>query len=90
MYKQAAGVVAREVAGEHLLIPLHQTGVNLQKVYLLNETAQAVWALLAQERELEDLARLLAEEYEAEEEELRGDVEALLAELVERGLVVEG
>lgn len=89
MYKQAAGVVAREVAGEHLLMPLHQTGVDLQKVYLLNETAQAVWELLAQARDLDALVAALAEEYEVDEEDLRKDVQELLDDLVQRGLVVQ-
>ncbi|MEN6304321.1 MAG: PqqD family protein [Armatimonadia bacterium] len=70
-------------------MPLHQTGVDLQKVYLLNETAQAVWELLAQARDLDALVAALAEEYEVDEEDLRKDVQELLDDLVQRGLVVQ-
>lgn len=89
MYAQTEGIVAREVAGEYLLIPIHQAGVDLQKVYLLNDTAQAVWRLLAEPRELDNLLTALAEEYAAGPEDLREDVQALLDDLVARGLVAQ-
>ena len=86
-YLRKPHVVAREIAGETLLVPVLQTGVNLQKVYLLNETSGAVWALLEESRSLDELVAALEEQYEAADEVMRGDVAAVLAEMAERKLI---
>ena len=89
MYTKVEKVVTRQIAGETLLIPITQAGADLQKVYLLNETAAAIWELLAQPRELEGLVAALQEQYEAPEEVLRTDTLETLEALIERGFVIE-
>jgi hypothetical protein len=88
MYRRADGVVTREIAGETLLIPITQAGVNLQKVYLLNETAAAIWGLLTSPDDVSGLVSALQERYEATDEVIRAGVVATLAELMERGFVL--
>lgn len=53
----------------------------------LSETAAAIVQLCDGARTVEQIVTTLAEEYEAEPEMLRGDVEACLDALVERGLL---
>ncbi len=87
IFRQAENVVARQIAGQFLLIPLHQTGVDVQKVYLLNETSAAVWAHLSQPRPLDELVALLSQEYEGPGDAITADVAELLDDLVSRGFV---
>lgn len=86
-YQQSDKIVIRRIAGEVLLIPITQIGVDLQKVYLLNETAAAIWALLAEPRDTEAVVELLADEYDARAEDLRQDVADTLQELARRSFV---
>lgn len=74
--------VTRQIAGEILLIPIRQTRVDFQRVYLLNDTAAAAWSLLAEPRSLDELVAALAADHNASEQQIRADVEPLVRELV--------
>jgi hypothetical protein len=87
MYKQSKAVITRRIAGDTLLIPVTQVGVDLQKVYLLNETAAAIWELLQTPQSANDLGTALQETYEASEETIRSGVEGVLEELTTRAFV---
>ncbi len=86
-YRQHEKVVTRRIAGETLLIPITQIGVDLQRVYLLNETAAAIWALLAEPRDVETVVALLAEEYDTPVQDLRQDVMDTLQEFERRSFL---
>lgn len=87
MLKQSNSVITRRIAGDTLLIPVTQVGVDLQKVYLLNETAAAIWDLLQTPRSADDLVTVLQETYEAPEETIRRGIEAVLEDLTSRAFV---
>ena len=89
MYKQSNSVITRQIAGDTLLIPITQVGVDLQKVYLLNETAAAIWELLQIPHSGDDLVKALQETYEAPEEVLSQDVEATVRALLDQGFLTE-
>lgn len=80
-------IAVREIGGETLLIPIHQTGVDLQKVYLLNDTAAATWGLLEQPRTMDDLVDALQQEFDADFEQIREGVTMLLDELIANDFV---
>ena len=80
-------VVVREIAGQTLLIPLSQTGADLQRIFVLNDTAAAVWKLLADPHTGEQLVDALRQEYETSEDVIRADTESLLQDLLARNLV---
>jgi coenzyme PQQ synthesis protein D (PqqD) len=76
------GVVSRVVGGSTVLLN-SQTG----RYFTLDEIGTRVWtALLASATIQAALDRLLAE-FRADPQQLRLDVESLIADLVERGLV---
>ncbi len=83
-------VVGRRIAGEYMLVPISQTGADLQKVYLLNDTAAAIWELLAEPLTREELARALQEQYDAPEGSVPEDVEDFVQDLLQRGFLTEG
>ena len=61
------------------------------EVVTLNETAQAVWEVLANPVDVEDIVAIFAEAFPAmERDELRGDIESTLQTLLDAELVVIG
>lgn len=86
---QSEHVVARRIADQWLLIPIHGTGADLQKVYLLNETSAAIWRILQQPMSFAQLVASLQAEYAAPEELLRQDAGEFVADLLSRGFLVE-
>ena len=55
--------------------------------YGLNEVGTYVWDLLQQPRTVEELCHAVASEYDVTCDECRDDIHALVAELLEYGLV---
>jgi len=56
----------------------------------LNSVANEVWALLDGQRTVKDVVSALRGEYEVDEATLAADVEHLLREMQQEGLIVDG
>ena len=46
VYRKDPSIVARQIAGEMILVPIRQNVGDLESIYLLNETALFAWQLL--------------------------------------------
>lgn len=81
-------VVAREIQGELIIIPLTAgVGDMEDEFYSLNETGRAIWSRLDGARTLRDISSDLAAEYDAPAGEIERDVVGLVTELVRRGIL---
>jgi PqqD family protein of HPr-rel-A system len=58
-----------------------------RQVHLFNETAARIWELLSAPRSLAELADTLAEEYDADDDELRTAISECLSGLSDKGLI---
>jgi Coenzyme PQQ synthesis protein D (PqqD) len=88
-YTPSEDVVAREIEGELIIVPLAAgIGDTDDELYTMNETGKALWARLDGKRTLREIARGLAEEYEAPPGEIEEDVLGLMTELMRRKMVV--
>jgi hypothetical protein len=63
-----------------------------REVHLLNETAARIWTLLVTAQSVADLVAALEQEYQADADELRAEVEAFVSDMSHKGLcaAVEG
>lgn len=75
-------VMYRELAGEAVLLNL-ASGVY----FGLDEVGARVWYLLAEHGDPEKTIPILIGEYEVEETQLREDVQALIGQLSDKGLL---
>jgi len=83
-------IVAREIEGEIVIIPLVSGIGDLEdELYTLNETGRAIWKLLEGRRTLREVAAELASEYEPPIEEIERDVTGLVDELLRRKMLME-
>lgn len=89
-YRQASGVVAREVAGELVLIQTATTR-PAGDFFVLNDSGQSLWRALegAGGANAGDLARRLIDEFDVGEPQARADVTAFLDAARSYGVVVE-
>jgi len=87
-YKRSENVVSRELGGQTVLIPIQQQTVDVQSIYALNATAEAVWGLLVNPSTLDALVAELAKEYIAPTDLIRNDLVKLLDELIEEKVVI--
>ncbi len=88
-YRPSDDVVAREIEGEIVIVPLVAGIGDLDGgLFTLNETGKAVWDRLDGERPLAEVAADLAVEYDGDRVQIETDVLALVGELLERRMVV--
>jgi hypothetical protein len=82
-YRQADDIVAREVGGETVLLDL-----DAGTYFGLNSVGGRVWQLLADEPLGQDeLCHRLTEEFDAPTEEIAADLQGLLQDLLDNGLI---
>ncbi|TAN60373.1 PqqD family protein [bacterium] len=90
IYVPSGDVVAREVQGEFIIIPV-ASGITEEEdeIFSLNETGKAVWERLDGGKTLQDVISGLCVEFEAAPEEIKEDVLGLSKELLKRRMLVE-
>lgn len=84
------GFVLRTMLGEHIVTGEGAAQVNFNKMVSLNETAAWLWeAVQGKDFTVEDLTKLLLDEYEVDEATAAKDADALAKKWVEIGIVAE-
>jgi len=90
VYAISEDVVARNIEGELIIVPLTSgIGDMEEEIYTLNDTGRAIWEKLDGQKNLREIVEALKTEFEAEPEEIEGDVLGLIGELLKRRMVVE-
>ena len=79
--------VQRQLGEETVLVPISQTGIDVQNIYTLNETAAMVWKLLENKCTEEDIIAAIEQEYTADIDVIRKDVQDLIAEFIQESFV---
>lgn len=78
----APDVLHQELGGETVLLNLAN-----ESYFGLDEVGTRVWQVLAETHSASDVITRLVEEYEVSSDQLRLDVEKLVSEMVDAGLV---
>ncbi len=90
MYAPSDDVVAREIEGELIIVPLVSGIGNMEgELYTLNETGKAIWKMLDGRKRLSAVIEKLSEAYEASPDEIQKDVTGITTELLERRMIIE-
>jgi hypothetical protein len=79
-------VVARDIAGEHLLVPVRSGVAETDCLFTADGAGAFIWSCLDGRRDLAEVARLVAAEFEVDATRALEDVTAFAAELVVAGL----
>ena len=89
-YVPSEDVVAREVQGEFIIIPItSQAQSEEDAIFSANESGKAIWDKLAQKKSLKTIIEELSSEFNAPPSEIKEDVLGFLGELLKRKMVVE-
>ena len=81
------GYKVREMAGEHVIIKQGRFGADMTRVIALNATSLLLWQeLQGRDFEVEDVAKVLTDNYEVEAATATADAAAWMEKLIEAGL----
>jgi hypothetical protein len=86
-YQRDPSIVARDIAGEMILVPIRNNVGDLEHIYTLNETASTVWHLLDSQRPLAEVCDAVVAEYEVTREEAEADLKELITHFTRIGVV---
>ena len=89
LYVRSDTVVSRVIAGETLIVPISKGVGDLASIYSLNPVASTIWDAVSRPRSKAELVQLIAQEFEADRQQIECDLEAFLVEMGSVGLVME-
>ncbi len=81
-YQQNGRVVARQVRGDRILVPMASSEESLDSIYVLNETAAFIWDQMAAACTVAEIASRLGDVYDVEEAQAKVDTEVVLDDLL--------
>ena len=86
-YQRTAEFVARVIAGETVLVPIHRQISDLESIYTLNEVATFIWERLAEPSTAAEIALALEDAFTGDPAEMHTDLGTFLAELLDLGAI---
>ena len=90
IYAPSQDVVARQVQGEFIIIPITSGIGDLEdEIFTLNETGRAIWDRLDGKKNLKQVAKDLSTDFDAESDAIEKDLLGLTQELIKRKMLVE-
>lgn len=89
IYLPSTDVVAREVHGEFVIIPITSGVGDLEEaIFTLNETGKAIWDRLDGKKTLKEIAKDLLLGFKAPVADIEKDLLGLTQELLKRRIIV--
>ncbi len=85
--KKQEDIVAREIAGETILVPVRGTLVDMQKIWSLNPVGGFIWKNLDGTKSLGIISNELISEFDVEKERADADIQEFVEELLKVDLV---
>ena len=79
--------VLREIAGDYIIIPTGKTVFDFNGLITLNEVGVSLWKMLQNEVTFDDLLQGILDEYDVEPAVAREDIQEVLDQLVNRGII---
>ena len=80
-------VIHRNVAGEDLLLPIGETALEHNGLFVLTPTGAEMWDHLAEGKTLDELVAIMSEEYDVDPAVIREDAETLIRKLADMKLI---
>ena len=86
-YEKNPSVVFREIAGEAILVPIHQDVANMQSIYALDSVGADIWNLIDGQRTVGEIMDALLVEYDVEPTDLSRDLDEFVEQLASVGAI---
>ena len=89
VYMRGKDVIARDIAGETILVPIRGNLADMQYIFTLNPVGVFIWNKLEGEKNLADILKSLLENFETSREQAVVDILEFIDQVVETGLAAE-
>ena len=89
-YTQNKEVVARQIEGETIIVPIRRGVGDMNSVYTLNPVGTVLWHLMAKGHSVPEMVERICNEFEVGAEQALGDVETFVSSLLQENLIQGG
>jgi len=86
-YAQNKEVVAREIEGETIIVPIRKGVGDMNSVYTLNSVGTVLWHFMAESHSVPEMVERICSEFEVTPGQALGDVEGFIGSLLEENLI---
>jgi hypothetical protein len=86
-YTQNKEVVARQIEGETVIVPIRRGVGDMNSVYTLNPVGTVLWHFMAKSRSVPEMVQRICSEFEVTPGQALGDVEVFVSSLLEEKLI---
>jgi hypothetical protein len=89
-YVQNKEVVARQIEGETIIVPIRKGVGDMNSVYTLNPVGTVLWHYMAESHSVPEMVERICREFEVTPGQALGDVEGFIGSLLEENLIQGG
>jgi hypothetical protein len=86
-YAQNRNVVARQIEGETIIVPIRKGVGDMNSVYTLNPVGTVLWHYMAEGHTVPEMVDRICSEFEVTPAQAKGDVESFVNSLLEENLI---
>jgi len=86
-YAQNKEVVARQIEGETIIVPIRKGVGDMNSVYTLNPVGTVLWHYMAESHTLREMVERICSEFEVTPGQAQGDVEEFVNSLLAENLI---
>jgi hypothetical protein len=89
IYQKDPNVVAREIAGEMILVPIRKNVGDMESIYVLNDTAMFAWQLFDGNLTLAEIHARMIEAFDVDQNLAGQDMLELVSNLERVGALIK-
>lgn len=89
IFRKRGEIVARDIAGETILVPVRGNLADMQSIFSLNPVGAFLWEQIDGQQDLEVVLAKVLEDFEVEREDAASDLLEFITRLLEAGLIEE-
>lgn len=89
-YLRNKEVVARQIEGETIIVPIRKGVGDMNSVYTLNPVGTVLWHFMAESHSVPEMVERICSEFEVTPGQALGDVEGFISSLLEENLIQGG
>lgn len=83
------GFMITQVADQYVVIATQEAAENFHGMIRLNETGKFIWECLMQGAQRDEIIAKMVKRYDAAENDVKADVDALLTKMKQEGFLIE-
>lgn len=87
VYKRSNDIIYRKIAGETFLVPIRGSLADMQRIFVLNPTAECIWDLLSGEKSLREVSESIQTLFDITAEEANADLQEFISDLLGANLI---